>query len=119
MKTINIEAGMPSPQQAMTTLNNRIYAERASGAKCAKIIHGYGSTGKGGTIRTVCRQKLNEYISRGLIKDYCAGEDLGLSAKTGEDLRKNVLKSEGISIGAGKTTVSQSFCLNNHLERLV
>ena len=54
MRTINIEAGMPSSQQAMTTLNNRIYAERASGAKCAKIIHGYGSTGKGGTIRTVC-----------------------------------------------------------------
>lgn len=76
MRTINIEAGMPSPQQAMTTLNNRIYAERASGAKCAKIIHGYGSTGKGGTIRIVCRQKLLEYRKRGLIKDFCAGEDL-------------------------------------------
>ena len=86
MRTINIEVGMPSPQQAMTTLNNRIYAERASGAKCAKIIHGYGSTGKGGTIRTVCRQKLNEYISRGLIKDYCAGEDLGPFSEDGRRL---------------------------------
>lgn len=83
MRTINIEAGMPSSQQAMTTLNNRIYAERASGAKCAKIIHGYGSTGKGGTIRTVCRQKLQEYRRRGMIKDYCYGESLGPFSEDG------------------------------------
>ena len=83
MRTINIEAGMPSPQQAMTTLKNRIYAKRASGAKCAKIIHGYGSTGKGGTIRIVCRQKLLEYRKRGLIKDFCAGEDLGPFSEDG------------------------------------
>ena len=39
MRTINIEAGMPSSQQAMTTLNNRIYAERASGAKGRDDTH--------------------------------------------------------------------------------
>ena len=83
MRTINIEAGMPSSQQAMTTLNNRIYAERASGAKCAKIIHGYGATGKGGTIRTVGRQKLQEYRRRGMIKDYCYGESLGPFSEEG------------------------------------
>ncbi len=69
--------------EAMTTLNNRIYAERASGAKCVKIIHGYGSTGKGGTIRTVCRQKLLEYRRRGMIKYICHGEDLGPFSEAG------------------------------------
>lgn len=77
MKTINLEAGMPTAQAAMNTLNNRLYAERATGARCVKIIHGYGSTGKGGAIKAACRQKLNEYMRRGVIKDMCAGEDLG------------------------------------------
>ena len=76
MKTINLEAAMPNSQEAMTTLNNRIYAERASGSKCVKIIHGYGSTGKGGAIKKACRQKLSEYRRMGMIKDMCAGEDL-------------------------------------------
>ncbi|MCR5340134.1 MAG: Smr/MutS family protein [Saccharofermentans sp.] len=76
MKTINIEIGMPNSQEAMMTLNNRIYAERASGVRMVKIIHGYGSTGKGGTIRKVCRQKLLEYRRRWIIKDICSGEDL-------------------------------------------
>lgn len=77
MKAINLEAGMPSAQDAMVTLNNRIYAERATGAKCVKIIHGYGSTGRGGAIRKACRQKLFEYRRRGVIRDLCAGEHLG------------------------------------------
>ena len=83
MKTINIEAGMPNSQEAMTTLNNRIYAERATGVRCVKIIHGYGSTGKGGTIRVVCRQKLLEYRRRGVIKDICPGENLGPFSEEG------------------------------------
>ncbi len=68
---------MPSSQEAMNTLNNRIYAERATGVKCVKIIHGYGSTGRGGAIRKACRQKLLEYKRRGMIKDMCAGEKFG------------------------------------------
>lgn len=83
MKTINIETGMPSSQEALNMLNNRIYAERASGARIVKIIHGYGSTGKGGTIRKVCRQKLLEYKRRGMIKDICYGEDLGPFSEDG------------------------------------
>ena len=68
MNTINLEAGMPNSQDAMVTLNNRIYAERASRARYVKIIHGYGSTGQGGTIRKACRQKLSEFRRRGIIK---------------------------------------------------
>ena len=83
MKIINIEIGMPNSQEAMNTLNNRIYAERATGAKLVKIIHGYVSTGKCGTIRKVCRQKLLEYRRRGMIKDICPGENLGPFSEDG------------------------------------
>ena len=74
MRIINLEIGMPNTLDAMSALNNRIYAERATRARCVKIVHGYGSTGKGGAIRKACRQKLMEYRRRGVIKDYCPGE---------------------------------------------
>ena len=74
---------MPNTQDALTALNNRIYAERATGARCVKIIHGYGSTGRGGAIRKACRQKLPEYRRRGVIKDWCAGESLGPFSEEG------------------------------------
>ncbi|MBR1796903.1 MAG: Smr/MutS family protein [Clostridiales bacterium] len=77
MQIINLEAGMPSTIDAMTTLNNRLYAVRATGVRTVKIIHGYGSTGRGGTIRKACRQKLLEYRRRHVIKDLCAGERFG------------------------------------------
>ena len=83
MRTINLEAGMPTSLDAMNTLNNRIYAERASGAACVKIIHGYGSSGRGGAIRKACRQKLLEYRRRGMIKSFVFGEKFGPFAEEG------------------------------------
>jgi len=83
MRIINLESGMPNSLDAMNTLNNRIYSERATGARCVKIIHGYGSTGKGGVIRKACRQKLSEYKRRGIIKDICFGENLGPFSEEG------------------------------------
>ena len=77
MRTINIENGMPTSDQAMVTLNNRIYAERASGARAVKIIHGYGSTGKGGVIRKACLLKLRDYKRMRVIKDFCPGDRFG------------------------------------------
>ena len=86
MRTINLEAGMPSSQDAMNTLNNRIYAERATGARCVKIIHGYGSTGRGGIIRKECRRKLLEYKVRHVIKQICPGEKFGPFSEEGRSL---------------------------------
>lgn len=77
MRVINIESGMPTAEQAMLTLNNRIYAERASGVRTVKIIHGYGSTGKGGAIRKTCLMKLRDYKRMRIIKDYCPGDRFG------------------------------------------
>ena len=77
MRVINLETGMPTADQAVNTLNNRIYAERASGARCVKVVHGYGSTGHGGAIRKAARQKFLDYKGRGIIRNLCYGEKLG------------------------------------------
>jgi len=39
------------------------------------LIHGYGSSGKGGLIRLECRKNLDHLKGRGLICDYIAGEE--------------------------------------------
>ncbi len=77
MRTINLENGMPTAEQAMVTLNNRIYAERATRVRTVKIIHGYGSSGRGGAIRKACILKLRDYKRMGVIKDFCPGDKFG------------------------------------------
>ena len=51
MLEFNLEAGMPTADQAVRRLNTILYAQRAMRTKAFKIIHGYGSSGKGGRLR--------------------------------------------------------------------
>jgi len=77
MKIINIETGLPSAQQAMDRLTNELYRVRASGVPYAKIIHGYGSSGQGGAIKTALKRHIPVLISRRLITGYVYGEEFG------------------------------------------
>ena len=42
------------------------------------VIHGYGSSGKGGAIRTKARQWLNAQVRNGTIKAVINGEDFDI-----------------------------------------
>ncbi|SCW56666.1 Smr domain-containing protein [Ruminococcaceae bacterium YRB3002] len=77
MVKINIEAGHPTAAEAMARLTNELYRVRASGVPCAKIIHGYGSTGKGGAIKSALVPHLRTMISRRIITGFIAGENFG------------------------------------------
>ena len=48
------------------------------GYSVVKIIHGYGSTGKGGRIRVETRRYLAEQKRKGLIRDFIPGEDFSI-----------------------------------------
>jgi len=48
------------------------------GVSAIKLIHGYGSTGKGGGIRTETRKYLDRLKSRGEIKDFVTGEQFSI-----------------------------------------
>ena len=86
MHTINIEDGFPDVLTSLSTLERRLYAERAGRERSVKIIHGYGSTGRGGAIRVSCRRKLSEYKRRKVIKDFCPGEAFGPFGEEGRRL---------------------------------
>jgi hypothetical protein len=74
MEEINIEFGMPTADVAMPLLSERLRSLKKSGVKAVKIIHGYGSTGKGGRLRKATLTLLDESKKSGLIKEFVAGE---------------------------------------------
>jgi hypothetical protein len=74
MEEINIEHGMPTVDVAMPLLKERLRSIKKSGVKAVKVIHGYGSTGKGGRLRKATLVLLNEAKKTGLIREFVIGE---------------------------------------------
>jgi hypothetical protein len=74
-KTINLEAGRPGVELALHRMNEIIDDSVRNDVKVLTLIHGYGSSGKGGVIRSECRKMLDFLKSKGQIGDYIAGED--------------------------------------------
>lgn len=74
LREVNLEAGMPLVDQAIQRLTLEIRRSRSMGCTVLKIIHGYGSSGTGGKIRTASRKYLAGLKDRGEIKDFIKGE---------------------------------------------
>ncbi len=74
-KTINLEAGRPVVDVALTRMHEIIEDSARNNINVLTLIHGYGSSGKGGAIRTECRKTLDFLKAKGLISDFIAGEN--------------------------------------------
>lgn len=74
-QVINVESGMPTVEVARTRLNQGLRSAKASGCNVAKIIHGYGSSGKGGAIKADVQRALQQKRASGQVKAYVKGED--------------------------------------------
>ncbi|MCA9254638.1 MAG: Smr/MutS family protein [Phycisphaerales bacterium] len=74
IKTINLKQGMPHVEEARQRLNQAIDSARRSGFRALKLIHGYGSSGVGGGIRTAIRSSLTRRRREGKIRAFAGGE---------------------------------------------
>lgn len=74
LKEVNIKYDMPTADLAVRRATYAIQNGKALGASAVKLIHGYGSTGKGGKIRLEVRAYLERQKARGQIRDYIPGE---------------------------------------------
>jgi len=82
-KVINLEKGMPPLETALAELSSELRRAKAAGFSYAKIIHGYGSGGKGGAIRDGVRKALAGYRRSGRIRAFVPGEEFSaFSAET-------------------------------------
>jgi hypothetical protein len=87
INTLNLEAGLPSIEEARQTLADEI--ARASARRrrgVLLVIHGWGSSGKGGALRDMARRVLSAMASRGGIEGLLRGEDLGPHTAAGRRL---------------------------------
>lgn len=82
METANIEKYMPTVYQAEILVKNNLETFRRKGLKAFKIIHGYGSTGKGGALRTGLRNYLTQLKKAKIIADFIPGEDWSVFDET-------------------------------------
>lgn len=73
--TINLERNRPTVQQATLQLSQELRLAKCNRQKALKIIHGYGSTGKGGAIKVAVLQMLEVKKRQGQIQHYVKGED--------------------------------------------
>ncbi|SHO44866.1 Smr/MutS family protein [Desulfopila aestuarii] len=74
-RTVNLEAGMPLVEPALQQLHAAVHEARIRDIQVLTIIHGYGSTGRGGAIRRECRKVLEYMKSRGELGGVIAGEE--------------------------------------------
>lgn len=74
-ETINIKEDMPIAKDAIRDMKKKIRSVKQKGVKVVKLIHGWGSTGKGGVLRIAIRNELQKMKNIGIINDYIKGED--------------------------------------------
>ena len=74
-KTVNLEAGRPLVEVALDRMTEIIEDSVRNDVNVPTLIHGYGSSGKGGVIRSECRKMLDYLKSNGVISNYIIGED--------------------------------------------
>ncbi|UOO36755.1 hypothetical protein IZU99_05520 [Oscillospiraceae bacterium CM] len=79
---INIKADLPTSNDAIRRLTYHLRTAKTLGFSALKVIHGYGSTGKGGKIRIEARRYLGEQKQKGLIRDFITGEDFSIFDET-------------------------------------
>lgn len=78
LREVNLERGMPTVQAALSLLALELRRSRSMGDTALKIIHGYGSTGKGGKIRVQARDRLERMKGAGEIRGYIPGEEFSI-----------------------------------------
>jgi len=78
LNEVNIKEDMPTASDAIKRVTFHISRSRALGYTAVKIIHGYGSSGKGGRIRTETRSYLQRQKEKRMIKDFIPGEQFSI-----------------------------------------
>jgi len=72
---VNLEQGYPTVDTAMKYFEQAFSRAKAYGYPVIKFIHGYGSNGSGGKIRTAVHKELSKYRNARKIREFAAGEN--------------------------------------------
>lgn len=92
LRLINLKEGY-SAEQALAILEIEIENAKKEGVVALKVLHGYGSHGRGGVIRKSLLPLLGSWKRSGFIKDFFGGDKWNLFD---EDAKRILLKDKSI-----------------------
>lgn len=78
VRTCNVEANFPSLEEARRLVAAEVRHAKRSGVRVLKVIHGYGSSGKGGTLCHGLRKSFALRKRENVIKDFFPGESFSI-----------------------------------------
>jgi hypothetical protein len=89
IKIINLEDGMPQVEEARLRMQRELQIARQQGYAAVKLIHGYGSSGVGGSLRMELQKELHRMAGAGDVRSFIAKEQWRVSdEKTWELLKR-------------------------------
>ena len=107
MKVINLEDGMPTVERARLLMQHELQSARKEGYKAVKLIHGYGSSGAGGALRTELQKDLRKAAHEGAVRAFIPGEDWRLADQNTWDLLKRFPEwKKDADLGRGNQGIS-------------
>jgi hypothetical protein len=75
VRIYNVETSLPSLDEARRLVIAEIRRAKTEKVKVLKVIHGYGSSGKGGKLNHGLRKSFALRKQEGVIRDFIPGED--------------------------------------------
>jgi hypothetical protein len=82
LRTFNVESGMPSLDEGRRQVIGEIRRAKQQGVRVLKVIHGWGSSGKGGKLCHGLRKSFALRKKEGMIKEFVSGEEFSIFNKT-------------------------------------
>jgi len=86
MRTINLELGRPTVEEARKRLRVELDRARREGVTLLKIIHGWGSSGVGGRLGPAIRKSLHLRRKEGHVRLVVIGERFSGDTLEGREL---------------------------------
>lgn len=78
LREVNLKYDMPTATEAIKRVTYQIRNGKSQGCTVIKFIHGYGSTGKGGRIRTEVRRYLENEVAMHRVQLIITGESFSI-----------------------------------------
>ena len=100
VKRVNLEHGHPTVDVAMRRFDQALDQARAKGSAYLALIHGYGSSGRGGAIKEAVTDQLRVLRNRNVLGNVLPGDTLNrrhwIFKKT--DLEQSFSGNKGVTI---------------------
>lgn len=87
-RVVNLEQGMPIVRDALQRLASELETASRTGCKALVLIHGYGSSGKGGAIKDAVRKQLQFCMDQKTLRQVLPGEECGKRSGQARQLMK-------------------------------